>query len=498
MHRQAVELGMRELQAITNRLAHRFRGHPAFASPFGKFTGLVIAAVQNQDDRASSIPAAYRAPWEVIRRWICSDHQQPSDTLTPELSGTKAWRCVQQVFSAHDNHGESTADLHEQIEREFPTDRMTETLLRWLLTREKRRRGKYQHGQPHLPPQKEIIRHGMKFDEFDISQDRLERDAVTIESGRFRPQRRPHEAYRLAGYQPIFSRTEWGRGAVVSDRQQLDYDGDEIAMEFAAEAVAEMRATGQCHGRQYWNQVTPGANVVASLLVDLSVSMEQERGDLPAVPLQMAIAAAHLIREDAARADVELEIWGIVDGGRQPVSLLRIDQRDIDRMHAMGIGGARFGSGIRFLCRRRSRPGNRHLIICLTDGAGVYINEGHDELVGRIRRTRCAACQLRTPGHKGCSVEKNERVETGEATFIFRNAEYQYADIGHAIDTAPAGTSVRYVEFAQDPYDSILHRFLGNNWATCTGNLSIVGRSYPTGSHAGSGPASADRIASGL
>ena len=188
----------------------------------------------------------------------------------------------------------------------------------------------------------------------------------------------------------------------------------------------------------------------------------------------MAIDATKKIHEEAAKTGTEVETWGIIDGGRQPVYLFEIRPKLIMQLHSMGVGGARMGTGIRFLSRRRQTLAGKHLIVCLTDGTGAYINEGHDHLFRRVRKSNCPQCQLRSPGHKGCSVEKSDRVGTEDNLFMYRNAEYQYADIGHAIDTAPANTDVRYIEFRKEPLDQLLDRFLGTNWANFSGTFLVT------------------------
>lgn len=469
IHRQAIDVGMGELRMITGRLVHRYRRHPAFDSPLDKLFEHIIAGVLSQPSTGVAASGTYRTESRVIGQWIREMHDRPFELQSPELSASYAWKSVQLILSKHAaghggaNHG--IALLDERV----PIENPVAILLRWQLTRSQWLGHDDRPGNSALKPRRERPRPGAKFDEYDIAMERMLPDAVTIEAGRFRPTRAPLPSYALAGYREVVSRRQQGRGGVMFGSQQLDFHGDEIAMEYGSELLAEMHATGNGIGRHYWNQLTLAPRTSMSILIDLSVSMEQLRRDLPAAPIQMAIAATRLLRDEAVRANVDLEIWGIIDGGRQPVSMLRIDESDIGRIHPIGAGGARFGAGIRFLSQRRARTAQQHLIICMTDGAGTYAIEGSDHLFRLVRRTRCHACQLRLPGHRGCSIERNERVDVGRSRSLFRNAEYQYADIGHAIDNAPANTMVRYIEFAQDPYDAILNRFMAGHWTTCTG-----------------------------
>jgi len=473
IHRQAIELGMGELQEITNRMSLRSQEHPVFNSPFVRFLSHIVSGVGNQDRSSYAVPKQYRVTLAEIMDWIDQCHQSPSSALSPELSATFAFRSVCMIFERH-RQDASDENLNGTSFQSIPVEQFTEIMLRWWLTREQREDYERQNGGSYLPPTKEVVSSGLEFDEFIALTDMVEHSAVTVQTSEFKPARKPHQPFRFTGHRGM-GITPTQMGKECTDTSKLDIEGEELAFEVIPESLAALHAGMNENGKHYWNAISSGSDMAISVLIDLSVSMEQVRKDLPALPMQMAISAITLIREEAVLHGADLEVWGIIDGGRQPVSLLQIQDRDIPRIHSLGIGGARMGTGIRFISRRRSRTTSHHLIICLTDGSSTYANEGHDDTFKRIRAHSCAACQLRSPGHKGCSVEKGGRGGVGDAVAIYRNADYQYADIGHAIDTAPTNTEVRYIEFLQVPFDTILNRYMPNSWRVCTGHLDLSG-----------------------
>lgn len=283
IHRQAIETGMGELQSITNRLHFKYQTHPAFLSPFEKFSSHVVALVHGQDSSYIHLPKAFESTLAQLSAWMRECHSKSSTELSPESSATFAFRAVELVFREHGESPPSQQELVDAIDKLMPSQgQLAEVMLRWAISRDtdkKRRSG----GGNQLPPRKEKKVEGNKFDEFSIVSEQVEADAVTVVESVFKPTRKPYPTYNLAGYRGM-RLGSYGGITKATDMLSLDHVGDEIAMEIVPELVASIRSTGEFSGKYYWNRLSSAPTTTVSVLIDLSVSMEQYRRDLPVVP----------------------------------------------------------------------------------------------------------------------------------------------------------------------------------------------------------------------
>ena len=417
-----------------------------------------------------TVVESYQNQLTEAKRLFQQFKEIPFKDKSPELSGHFAWRLELQAE-------EWISDAPELEEHLDPA-----TLDQASLTEIMARRqvhgiegGEGRGKQYYLTRQKEKIVSGLALPEFSYDDGELKPAVVRIRERQFSPHRRPYPNHDLAAIELPKHLLNARQSRRPSSRQQLSTNlSDSFAMDHVPEFIAAMVAGQQPSGKIY-NERGRASRRRISIVIDLSVSMETRSPKLPALPIQMAIAAAQEIEKVAARSKINVNVYGLHDGGRQPVSLYSVLPSQVSQLHSLGVGGARFGAAIRRLSSLPETRGEEHLILLFTDGCPTYFLQGNDELIRRVNKKSCKACQMRAIGRRGCSVEKHTRFGSeNDSIEIFEPATYQYADIANAIDSVPAGTEVRYVQFVSAPNDQLLDRFLQGKWVASSGHVDLA------------------------
>lgn len=469
---QARLCGMGELQEITNRMSSRgFRHHCRYTSQ-ELFSMHLVAAVRDPDLKMPK-PTEYNKIITEILDIIEEFKSLPFAEMSPETSATFTCR-VYEVLEGVPN-GES-------IINESATPRTDVSLTEIMIRRQvmgmsNARNGDSSQGGEHLRRKPDKFVPGKRqVDEFDYDEVELKKDAVTIREKVFKPWRTALPQYRLAQFRPWQPLSKAMRLSSRNSGSILSHIGSEMSIEMASSFLAEAATGRKPRQGLFLDKGNFSSRAHISIAIDLSVSMEQRKPNLPALPMQMVIDSVSRIAEACQRFKINLDVWGVHDGGRQPVKMYQIDRGDLGNIHAIALGGARLGAAVRYL-NGRFNPNSidRHVIILMTDGAPAYVQTGSDDLFESVKQN-CRLCQLRAYGHKGCHVETDLRMSTDKHAWgLHLSAQYQYADVAHAIESSPRSTTVRYIEFIDKPYDGLLNNFLGDNWLSCNGELDLSG-----------------------
>lgn len=393
------------------------------------------------------------------------------ENKSPELSAQFAWE-LDLMFEEWQSRDQS---MQRSIDRQADSlPSLTEIMAR----RHLEGLGGERHdgeGGATLNRRKERLAQGDALPEFSYDDGALQFDAVRIRQRTWKPHRKAYPGHEMPAVvlpKQLFTSQQSRRS---SAQQQLSANpSDSFAMDHVPEFIAAMTA-GQRTSSRIYNERGRASRRRISIAIDLSVSMETRSPKLSVLPIQMAIATAQEIEKVGARNKIAVDIYGLHDGGRQPVSLYSVEPGHVGRLHSLGIGGARFGAAIRWLASTPESRGDDHLILLFTDGCPSYFKQGNDSLVRKVNKNNCKACQLRAIGRRGCSVEKHERFGSARGEMnIFESAAYQYADIANAIDGVPARTQVRYVQFVAAPNDQLLDRFLPGKWLASNGHFDLA------------------------
>ena len=395
----------------------------------------------------------------------------PFADKSPELSGKFAWQ-LDLMFEEWQKEDQS---LRQSVDNGANTQpSLTEIMARRLVDGIEGDEY-YAGGQSSFRRRKEKLAKGEPLPEFSYDDGELQRDVVRVRERKFKPHRKAYPSHDLAAVllpRRFFSS---GLSKQSSAKPHLSANpSDSFAMDRVPEFIATM-VTGQRPASKIYYDRGRTSRRRISIVIDLSVSMETRSPKLPVLPIQMAISAAQEIEKVGARNQIEVDTYGLHDGGRQPVSLYSVERGQVDRLHSLGVGGARFGAAIRLLSNMPNTLDADHLILLFTDGCPAYLKQGNDSLVQKVNKHNCKACQLRAIGRRGCSVEKHERFGEARGLMdIYESAAYQYADIANAIDSVPARTQVRYVQFVAAPNDRLLDRFLPGKWLSSNGHFDLA------------------------
>jgi hypothetical protein len=219
-----------------------------------------------------------------------------------------------------------------------------------------------------------------------------------------------------------------------------------------------------------------GLPLSVSFVLDLSVSMEGPRASLGgASPIENALRFVAGIVPRLESAGVPTGIFGVRDFGRRAVDFYDIkgfgasfDPEALRRLHAMQLGGFRFGAILRHLSARlqRERMGTRNVVVLLTDTGSHYLAFGI-ERVDSMFRKRCLGCQQR------CWVEAQEPSVTAFKSpdiRMFYPPSYELADYQAAaaqaanVDPLLVLLDEGYADELLNRYATRWCRYLGAGW----------------------------------
>lgn len=217
-----------------------------------------------------------------------------------------------------------------------------------------------------------------------------------------------------------------------------------------------------------------------TFVVDLTVSMEAVRSKYsPVPPIALALETIESLSFSLEQAGIPTAVWGVHDMGRRSVTLWQaktfeqpFDPEVIRSMHAIGVGGARFGAVIRHASSiaKKQLSDRQHMLVILTDAASHYQTIGIDDFLSKqiVSRT-CSKCQIRP----NCWVEPiDPRIDLRRKKASVPNLNlyyptfYETADIQNAIKSSPNLTTI-FVVSGTHYSRSLLDKTYGSNrWMT--------------------------------
>lgn len=481
---QAEKTGMAEFMEITERLTVLASPHPALLDPQQMFWFALTDWLRDQNS-SLSILQQYGPALKTARTLFERYRQSPFSELSPERSATYAWDVYEALEQSKSTDSWALWKLSAGLKRLQPADDITEIMTR------RRIMGLQRHDRSEagtrfgLPRKEESRGEGFTLDEFNFYRDVVERDVVSVKHRDFRPRDKALPRFSIPAYRGIDFRTFKSHSNQMIRGRRLADQGDQFAMDVIPGFLAELSVGNQPRQIIFEHNRQPGNKLRISVVIDLSASMQYLRKDLPATPIQMAANVVERLVDDCRYADVPLEIWGVHGFGQKTVTMYRVAPPQLQHLQPIAVGDARLGAAVRFLTHpnySRSRNTNQsfrksetqHLILLLTDGTPGYLRAGHDELIESIAKRPCAECTAKKRRGDGCRAEPNEHlVDSDDGWSTYEYANYEYADIAHAMETSPGDTKVHYIELTGRPLNALLRRHFGRNWQTSTGTIDL-------------------------
>jgi hypothetical protein len=448
--------GLKAASELHMELAVRRWQHPILDPPEAQLQAFLLQELVGMDTGRRLQGTVQRIEAELRGRF--QQHREMRlAQLSPESSAVFAWEVYRLVV---DHLPSKTVDgLDEQAR---PRATATEVSIRRQLSQYASSGSGGWGGRPFMFRRREQPANGPNvYEEFDHDAGVVVANATQVVVKAFVPTRQPYPPAPLKFF-ALPTATTAARDRRRSAAQfRFREQGDHMEMQRVIPALAAIRSGRPYDRRLYRTRDTESSQPLTSVLIDLSVSMEQRRAGMEARSIQLAIDVTKRLHQASREHGFDLQVFGVYDGGRQSVHLQRVALSDMDRIHCHGVAGARMGAAIRHLAKHVGHQRD-HQIYVLTDDSGCYARHGNDEIFDRVWKN-CATCQLRRLAGKGCHVELGKKANPREAGF-FESMEYQYADLDHAIRTIPENHQVYYIELAQKPYQHLLDYYLPGRW----------------------------------
>lgn len=423
------------------RIAHRLRSFEVAGRRSLRFLPPIESLHSAIFERAlglgpwSKVPPAYALAWKEVKRIL------DAFRLAPDRVG-------QSVIAA--------LDIHEALERtltepdwEYLQDRLEQAPLP-AIDEAKARRDLERRGPGDVPqgiklPERDPSLPGpyALYPEYDCETARLEPAVVQVREERWEAQLdRKHdeevatapECLRglsgIAGNR-LGSETFWSEASGEADPARVH------------DLITSLRAGHDADRRLCRIRSGAPRGLSVAFLLDLSVSMEHGRED-SAARGPLARALRYCGRAVPSLVDATTGIFGLHDNGRRPVNLHIIqefgepyDGPRLASVHALWTGGFRYGAGLRHLAARMERecPGDRHVIVVLTDAGNHYSTPGVDRM-REFGLKSCLHCAARR-----CSVEpwhgQTPPIGSGRVAYLYQPFRYELEDVYEARTEIP-------------------------------------------------------------